>query len=242
MSDEALVKQFANDVYLTKFNRFIDGIDDPDDEDAQTEVLKVCRWASMFAEELELETDDDGKTINWNFLRENDVDFGVVNSLGQTFQLPTDYRKLVVDQRRPLTITHDGTTISRYSVVEPNQITKRVDGDTGDRVTMVGRKLLFSRTFKDYELGGHLIGDGLKSIPRMTTTDASMLTTVPYYELLVLGVAKNATLPGIVEGGLSPSLSQKYADLLAGAKVDNENTSMADEMVEDDFSNVAGVW
>lgn len=242
MDDAALVKQFANDVYLTKFNRFIDGIDDPEDEDAATEVLKVCRWASLYVEELELETDDDGRTINWNFLRENDVDFGTLSVAGQTFELPTGYRKLVVDQRRPLTIGHDGTIISRFSVVEPNQITKRTDGDTGDRVTMVGRKLLFSRPFRDYELGGTLIGDGLKPIPRMTVTDAAMLRTVPYYELLVLGVAKNATLPGIVEGGLSPSLTQKYADLLTGAKTENENSSLADEMVEDDFSNIGGVW
>ena len=246
LTDDQLIKQFVNDVYLTKFNRFVDTLLDAEpDEDAVAEVQKVARWASMFAEELELERDMYGQPINWNFLRDNDVDFGEINTLGQVFTLPTEpvrYRKLAVSPYRPLSIMHDAAVVARFGVVEPDQITKRVDGDLEDRVAVVNRKLIFSRPFRDTELTGHLIGDGMRYIPRMTETDATMLRTVPYYELLVLGVAKNATLPGIVEGGLSPSLTQKYNDLLEGAKLESAETSEGNDMLSEDFGYVAGVF
>jgi hypothetical protein len=199
----------------------------------------------MFCDELELEKDDDGRTINWGFLRDNNVDLGTINTVSQTFTMPTtpiNYRRLVADQRRPLTIQFDTSVVARFGVVEPNQITKRSDEATYDRVTQVGRKLLFSRPFTTNELTGHLIADAQRYIPRLTVTDATMLKTVPYYELLVLGVAKNATLPGIVEGGLSPSLAQKYGDLLDGAKAENHQTGSADDMLYEDFGYIGGVF
>jgi hypothetical protein len=249
MTDDQLIKQFVNDVYLVKFNRFVDTLTDASpDEDAVLEMQKVARWAAMFAEELELETDYEGRIMNWNFLRDNDVDLGVINTTSSSFVLPnvplttTPYRKLVVDYNRPLAVMQGTVRVNTFDVVDPNQITKRREGDTRDRVTTVGNKLIFSRLFRDYELNGHLIADAMRSIPRLTTTDASMLKVVPYYELMVLGVAKNATLPGIVEGGLSPALAQKYSALLDQAKADNENTSVPDDEVYDDYSSIAGVY
>jgi hypothetical protein len=245
LTDVQLIQQFVNDVYLTKFNRFVDNLADSTDEDAVAEIAKVARWASMFCDELELERDDENKPINWSFLRDNDVDLGTINTLGQTFLLPSTpvrYRKLVVAPRRPLSILHDTSVIARFGVVEPDQITKRTDDAVSDRVAVVNRKLIFSRPFRDTELTGHLVGDALRYIPRMTTTDATMLRTVPYYELLVLGVAKNATLPGIVEGGLSPSLTQKYNDLLEGAKAESADTTGMDTMDHEDFGYIGGVY
>jgi hypothetical protein len=246
MTDDQIIKQFVNDVYLTKFNRFVDTLlDASPDEDAVAEIAKVVRWASMFCDELELERDFEGQPVNWSFLRDNSVELATISSTSQVVLLPTTpvrYRKLVVAPNRPVTINFDTSVVASFGVVEPDQITKRTDDDMGDRVAVVNRKLIFSRPFKTTEFTGKLVGDALRYIPRLTTSDATMLRTVPYYELLVLGVAKNATLPGIVEGGLSPSMTQKYNDLLEGAKAESAVTSELNEMRSENFGYIGGVW
>lgn len=248
MTDDQKIKQFVNDVYLAKFNRFVDTLlDATPDADALAEIQKVVRWVAMFCDELEMERDSDGRIINWNFLRYNDIDLGTIATVGQQFTLAATYRKLVVNANRPLTITQDGTAVARFKVVDPDQQTKRDDTWTGDRVTQLRNQILFSRLFKTTEVGGHVIADVLKPITRPTytnptTLNVAFLTEVPYYELLVLGVAKNATLPGIVEGGLAPTMNQKYNDLLDGAKADSANTSIADDAWDEaDFGYIAGI-
>lgn len=241
MNDDQKIKQFVNDVYLTKFNRFVDTLlDASPDADALAEIDKVARWATMWGNELLLERDYEGRLINWKFLRYNDIDLGTIATVGQTFTLSATYKRLVVSDQRPVTITQDGATIARFAVVDPNQQTKRADNWTGDRVSQVRTNLLFSRLFRTYEVGGHIIADVLKPLPALTKTSAAFIDTIPeeYYELAVLGVAKNASLPGIVEGGLSPSFAQKYADLLDGAKADNQNTSEVDDGTTDDYGYI----
>lgn len=256
MTDEQLLKQFANQVYLTKFNRFIDGVDftasTPTDADALNEIQKVIMWANLWADELELETDYEGRPMDWRFLRENDVDFGVIagvaNSGASAISIPAGYRRLVYRANRPLTILQDTARISTWKVVDPDQQTKRDDTWTGPRVTSLNGKLIFSRLFDSGEVGGHIFADLMKPITPMSYTpgvsvNVDMLKAIPHKQLIVLGTAKNSTLPGIVEGGLTPALTQKYGDLMEGAKAASANTSIADDAWdEEDFGNVGGIW
>lgn len=242
---DARIKQFVNDVYLTKFNRFVDTLTDTSpDADALSEAEKVARWATMWTNELFLERDNEGRLINWKFLRYNNVDIATIATVNQAIIVPTGYKRLVISDQRPVTITHDGTVVARFATVDPNQQTKRVDNWTGDRVTQLRNELYFSRNFYDTELTGHIIADLLKMMPAFTTASTAFLDALPeeYYELAVLGVAKNATLPGIVEGGLSPSFAQKYGDLLEGAKADNQNTSEVDDGTGDDYGYIGGIY
>lgn len=252
MTDEQLLKQFANQVYLTKFNRFIDGVDTtattPTDADALIEIQKVIMWANLWADELELERDYEGRPMDWRFLRDNDVDCGTIASVNNTgasaIPVPTGYRRLVYRANRPLTIMQDTARISTWKVVDPNQQTKRDDTWTGPRVTSLNGKFIFSRLFNTGEVAGHIIADLIKPVTRMSyvpgvSVNVDMLKTIPHQQLVVLGVAKNATLPGIVEGGLTPSLTQKYADLMDGAKAASANTSIADDAWdEEDFGYI----
>lgn len=242
MTPQQLMDQFVQDVYLTRYNRFIDSLTD---EDGLVEVNKTYRWTNMFLDEIERETDNDGRTMKWRWARRNDVDLGTILASNTAFNLPAASKWLLVDENRPVTITQAGITVSHFDVVDPSQITKRNDMASDDRVTQIKNALIFSRAFKTFEIGGHVIGDVIDLLPRITvadpTTSATLLSTIPY-ELLVLGVAKNATLPDIVQGGLSPSFAQKYSDLLTQEKLNNENSSTADQYVGDDLGYIGGVF
>lgn len=249
MTDEQKIQKFTQDVFLTRFNRFVDNIPTSfatvvsvTDTDALEEIAKTIAWTNMFLDELENETDTDGRPINWSFVREDGVELGEVFEGMTDLELDDDMLRLVVDEERPLTIEFDGTPVSTWEVVGPNQVTKRPIPAQTDRVSVVNRTIIFSRAFNDTEIGGTIVGDVINNIPRLTTTDATTIDTVVPYQLLVLGVAKNATLPDIVQGGLSPSFVQKYADLLEGVKSANQNSSSANELVKDDLSYIGGIF
>lgn len=240
MTDEQRIAEFVQDLYLTRFNRVLDSTS-TSDTDYVAERDKVIRWANMFADELEQETDFSGQPMNWNFLRDDNHDLGEILTTTTVFPLPTGVLRLVIDEDRPVTIVHDGAIVARFEVVDANQITRRTDS-TDDRVTVVGGNLVFSRNFKDYEIGGHVYADVINSIPRLTSTDSGLIETVKPYQLLILGVAKNATLPDIVQGGLSPSFAQKYGDLLELTKINNNASSTADTYVGDDYGSIGGIY
>ena len=155
------------------------------------------------------------------------------------FPLPTGVRKLVVDEDRPVTLSFAGLVISHFDVVDADQITKREGMTSEDRVVKIRSNLIFSRLFTTSELGSTVIADTISSLARVAD-DATfaVLTQVKPYTLLVLGVAKNMTLPDIIQGGLSPSFAQKYADLLDKAKAENRSTTVGDMMIYDDFSDI----
>lgn len=256
MTEEQKIQKLTQDVYLTRFNRFVDGIpttfggdeEAVTDTDALEEITKTVAWTNMWIDELERETDTNGTPINWGFAREDGAELGTVTDGMTELELDDDILRPVYDENRPLTISFDGTVVSHWEVVAPNQITKRSDRSTSDRVTFVNRKLIFSRAFKDTEVGGTVVADVINSIPRLVhdtsndIVDASMLDIVTPYQLIVLGVAKNATLPDIVQGGLSPSFVQRYGDLLQVVKQDNQNSSTADDLVKDDLGYIGGVY
>ena len=79
-------------------------------------------------------------------------------------------------------------------------------------------------------------------LPKLSETDVTLLDTVDPVQLIVLGVIKNQTLPDVVQGGLTPSFTQKYADLLAATKLENDWSSEPASNVGEDLGFVRGVW
>lgn len=239
MTRQERVEQFVQDVYLVRFNRRISNIASTGGQEEVAKTLSFCR---MFRHELESEKNLDGTPINWSFARTNDNTFGTINSASQIFSLPDDVRRLVVDEDRPLVLMFDGTIISKFDVVEANQITRRrIDPSIDDRVAVVRNSLVFSRNFKDYEIGATVMADTIEKFPELTLTNTDLLDMVPY-QLLVLGTAKNSVRPDIVQGGLTPSFVQQYADELDKAIAENNATSGADSAVYEDFSGIRGVF
>lgn len=238
MTNEERVNQFVKDVYLVRFNRPIDLTT----TGGQTEIEKTLSFARMFLGEIESEKNPDGTPINWNWARENDQDLGEINTAGQLFTLPATVRRIVVDEDRPLVLMYDGSIISKFDVVEANQITRRrLDPVNEDRVATVKGKLVFSRQFKDYEIGASVMTDVIEKLTPLSVADVSVLDQVPY-QLLVLGTAKNSVRPDIVQGGLAPSFIEQYADELDKAISENNATTTADSAVYDDFSGIGGVY
>ena len=238
MTNEELVNQFVKDVYLVRFNRPIDLTT----TGGQTEIEKTLSFCRMFLNEIESEKNPDGTPINWSWARTNDQDLGTIASASQVFTLPTDVRRLVTDEDRPLVLMYDGTIITKFDVVEPNQITRRrLDPAITERVATVKRSLVFSRQFKDYEIGATVISDVIEKLTPLSVDDVSVLSQVPY-QLLVLGPAKNSVRPDIVQGGLAPSFIEQYADELDKAIAENNATTTADSAVYEDFSDIGGVY
>lgn len=240
MTDQEKLEQFVKDVYLVRFNRIIDltttgGI---------AEIAKTLSFARMFLNEIESEKNLDGTPINWEWTRTNDRSLGTIATPGQIFTLPVGVRRIVVDEDRPLVLMYDGAIISKFDTVEANQITRRrLDPSTDDRVASVKRSLVFSRQFKDYEIGAEVVTDTIDKLTPMTSSpvNVSLLDIIPY-QLLVLGTAKNSVRPDIVQGGLAPSFIEQYADELDKAIAENNATSVADSAVRDDFSGIGGVY
>lgn len=241
MTDQQLLEQFVKDVYLVRFNRDIDLTT----SGGQKEITKTLSFARMFLNEIESEKNPDGSPVNWLWTRTNDNVFGTIATPSQIFTLPTTVRRLVVDEDRPLVLMYDGSIISKFEVVEANQITRRrLDPSTEDRVAVVKRSLVFSRPFKDFEVGAEVMADTIDKLVPITTgspPDVSLLDIIPY-QLLVLGTAKNSIRPDIVQGGLAPSFIEQYADELEKAIAENNATTTADEAVRDDFSSIGGVY
>lgn len=238
MTNQELVDQFVKDVYLVRFNRPIDLTT----TGGQTEVEKTLSFCRMFLKEIESEKNPDGSPINWSWARTNDQDLGTIASASQVFTLPTDVRRLVVDEDRPLVLMYDGTIITKFDVVEPNQITRRrLDPAITERVATVRRSLVFSRQFKDYEIGATVMADVIEKLTPLSVDDVSVLDQVPY-QLLVLGTAKNSVRPDIVQGGLAPSFIEQYADELDKAIAENNATTSGDSAVYEDFSDIGGVF
>lgn len=236
MTPQQRLDQFIQDVYLTRYNRRLESLTDTD---GLEEVVKTIRWTNTFLQEFEKEAD-------WQFVRDDDKEIATIASAIQVISRPSDVRKLVVDEDRPVIITSaDGTIISRFEVVEPNQITRRANWPTPERVTVVGNKIVFSRSFTTNEIGAKIYADTISRIPPLVQTPvdvAPLDTMTDHYQLLVLGVAKNATLPDIVQGGLSPSFVQKYGDELLKAIAENNVSAVGDEVVTEDLSSIGGIY
>lgn len=223
----------AQSIYLAKNGRY----NDVEDGTELTEFLEqTVDWINQFRQELELEAE-------WNYLRTNRNLIATISDVDiQTYPLPTDVRTVVTSPYRDVVIENDGTVISTFTMVNPNQISNPADPYTGDRATVINGNLILSRKLKETELGGELRADTIAYMPLLTMDDSTLLTLVKPQQLIVLGVAKNATLPDIVQGGISPSLTQKYNDLLQKAVGANNATAEALEVPTENFNFVRGVW
>jgi len=234
MTTQERLEKFAQKVYLTRYGRYIDDIDDTD---GQVDVEKTIDWTNMFVEELELEAD-------WNYVTRLEVELGTIDDANTRLELPDESRKLVVSEYRPLVIKQDGAVVSQWEVVDPKNLTVYNRYSTTDqRVTWASDgEIIFSRPLTEFEIGGTAYADVVDKFPELTATNVDLLDLVKPQALLIQGAAKNATLPDIVQGGLSPSFTQKYNDLLEKAVAENNARAASTPVYTDDFSNITGVY
>lgn len=239
---------FAQDIYLLVKGR---DFDDIAGEDGQTFLTRTARWCNMFVDELETETGPDGKPVDWWFARSTGLALGTVPTTGQSVSLPSSVSRLTTDEERYVQITKNGLVQSNWLVVNPKDISSKSERNRVDMCAVVGGNLIFSRAFTTDEIGGAVTGDAITKLPRIgystnptgqvIANNVKLFTTVQPFLLLKLGVAKNVTLPDIVQGKLSPSYAQKFADLLQGAIARSMASAAAPVMPRDSFSNIRGV-
>jgi hypothetical protein len=232
MNDQERIEKLAQSAYLAVTGKYNNA-----SGSSLTEFInRTIDWANQLADELQLEAD-------WNYLRTNDFNLGTVNApTQQTVLLPDSVRKLVISPYRDLVLSFDGSIIARFKTVMPNQITDPNNPETQDRVTVVNRTLIFSRPFTETEVGASMLADVIAPMPELALDDTELLDTVTPYQLLVLGLAKNMTLPDLVRGGTSPSFVQKYNKLLRQAVAENNATAAAMDADRESLSFVSGVW
>lgn len=238
MSPTDQLNAFANSIYLTIKNRYFDEIES---EDGQLYVSQVMDWTNMFVDELKNEIDSSGQVVDWWFLRESNYELGTATEGEASISTPKAIDRLLTDEMRYVQILQDGIVISNWAVVHPKDISSKTDRIREDMCAVVGSNIVFSRAFKDTEEGGTIQGDVVLDLPLLTANNVKLLTLVKPKLLLILGVAKNSTLPDIVQGGLSPSYSQKFDALLAGAVARSNASSVAATAVRENFSHIRGV-
>jgi hypothetical protein len=226
------ITNLAQSIYLAKNNRY----NDVEDDELTAFLDQTMDWVNQYTQELELEAD-------WNYLRTNrNLIATIADPTITTYALPTTVRSLVVSPYRDVVIESGGIIISHFTMVNPNQISDPADPSIENRATVINRNLILSRQLTTQELGGELRADTIDFMPQLLIDDVTLLELVKPVQLIVLGVAKNATLPDIVQGGISPSLTQKYADLLQKAVAANNATAEAFDVPTENFNFIRGVW
>lgn len=232
--NETLIYQLGQKINLTRKGSYSD-VTGPE----LTSLLDMTIDATnLYLDELELEAD-------WLWVRENNYDLGTVFSAGEdSFDLPDEVLRVVRSPYRDLTITNTaGEVVSTFRFVAPNQIhdpSERTKQQ--DRVTVVNGTIIFSRALNDNEVGGTAAVDVVLSMPRLSRDDVSILDMVNPLQLIVLGVAKNLSLPDLVRGNISPSLLQRYNDILKKAKDMNDESTELDITIRDDMSYIQGIY
>lgn len=236
---------FANSVRLLVKNRYIDGITTTD---GKLLVAQTVDWLNQLIDELEAETKPDGTPVDWSWVRQNGFTLGTASQGAASISLPTSVNNLITEPNRYVQVLQDGTAVSNWAVVHPSRISSKTDRITEDMCALVGGSIVFSRTFRDTEDNGTIVGDITTPLPRVTLnpqgnpTNVKILTTVKPKQLLILGVAKNATLPDIVQGGLSPSYVQKYNDMLSGVIAREVASSLSRSASYDDYGYIGGIY
>lgn len=229
---------FAQSVHRAIKNRKYDDILG---DDGLQFLEQIVDFTNQFIDELEFETNPDGSPIDWNWVRQLGYTLGKAKTGLASIDLDTDINNLIAGENRYVQILQGGLVVSNWAVVAPDNISNQRNRITQDMVTIVNGQIVFSRVLRDTENNGTIIGDVTLPIPRISFTNQDVLTTVKPRQLLVLGVAKNGTLPDIVQGKLSPSYAQKFKDLLDGAIARNSASALADLAVRDDYAYITGV-
>ena len=73
MTNEEQIQEFTQQVYLTIYGR---RISDFTNNSGVDQIAKTLLWCNLYLDELEKERDNEGRPINWNYLRENDTEIG----------------------------------------------------------------------------------------------------------------------------------------------------------------------
>jgi len=233
------IQELAQDVYSS-----INGAENDDtDEDLILFQNSFIRAFNLWVNEYETEA-------YWKVARVIDYELATVdNTTTFTFDLPAIYRTPIFDQNKELKVVlDDGTIISRFSLVDPDQ--RRVDYENlrPDRATFLengrngGGKVVLSRPLTEEELGAKLVLDVVKKFPKLTRDDATVLDWIYNNQIAVLGIAKNQTLADVTKVTLSPSFTQRYTNELNKAMNINNTSTEIDMMVVDDFSTIGGTW
>lgn len=248
MSPTDQFQAFANKVYMLIKNR---RYDDFTSDDGQTFLEMMVDWANMFIDELELELNPDGTPIDWIWVQQLAQTLGTATTGAASVAFDTkNYNNLIAGENRYVQILQDSTPVANFAVVAPGDISNISDRVTEDMCTLVGGNIVFSRPFRDTENNGTIVGDVTGYIPRFTystangkfvATNIKALSVIKPQTLLTLGVAKNESLPDIVQGKLSPSYVQKFNDMLANAIARSNASSRSGTVQRDNFSFISGV-
>lgn len=210
--------------------------------DATTFVNNYIRAFNMWCQEYETEA-------YWNVARVNDFVLGTIaNTTDFSFALDSDYRTPVFDQNKYLKFElDDGTIISKFKMVDPNQ--RQNDDSYGrkQRATFVpsadgGGTIVLSRAPTEEEVGATMVLDVVLKFPPLTRTDSTVLTWIYNNNIATLGISKNVTLSDVTKIALSPSFAQKYSNELNKALNINAASTDIDEMQGDDYSNIGGIF
>lgn len=236
MTNDQRITALAQDIYIARHNQ-TNSVTGSDLLDFENQTIS---WINQYIPEFE-------KEANWNISRTNDdPSLGVIpNGTTISYALPATIRKLIMNPHRDLTIRQDSTIITTFRLVSPNQTIDPNDHDIRNRATVVNRKVIFSRPLNSTEIGGMIVADTIAWIPRLSISTVVLLDILDMYpdirQLFVLGVLKNQVLPDIVQGGLTPSFTQKYADLLQLCIADNNESADSDYTDYEDLGYIRGI-
>lgn len=227
------ITDLAQDVYYT-----VNGVVNDDTGDDLTQFQDdFIRAFNLWKDEFETEA-------YWAKLRVDDYTLATIaDTTTYSFTLPDDYRTPVINQNKWLKVVlNDGTVISKFKMVDPNQ--RQVDDswEHPDRAAFVGRNVVLSRAPKDTEVGATLVLDVVEYLPPLTRTDDDAIALLPNKQLAVLGVAKNTSLSNVVKIALSPSFAQKYNNELQKAIAENNLSTEIDDMQRDNYGYINGIW
>lgn len=244
MAYSQAIADFAQSVRLTTHGRYYSNLES---DGGQRYISQVVTQANLSMDELENVVDAAGRPVYWNWMRRQNYPLGTALTGESDVDLDDGILTLIYAQDRKLLVTVDDEVVSRWTLVDASQINNSsVWNSQGDLVAQVDGSLIFNRPFKEKESNGVITADVVLSLPRLDEVDGTSnndeaLSLIKPLQLLVLCIAKNMTLPDIVQGGLSPSFVQKYNDLLQATILRNGVTNISDTMERDDFSYIGGV-
>lgn len=239
MTPQAQINALAQSVYLRIKNRIYDDITSPD---GQLFVANIIDFANGYIDELENETSPNGDALDWKWMMQLGYTLGTAAVNTASITLPSAINNVLADSDRYIQVQQGGITVSNWLLVSPNDITTNTARITENMCAVTGSTLSFSRLFNAQEDQGTIIGDVTLPFPRLSMTNAKVINIIKPRELLVLGIAKNAALPDIVKGSLTPSFVQKYQQLLGNAISRNASSSQADTITTDDYGYVRGIY
>lgn len=146
--------------------------DDLYTDEIENDIDALIDMVNLWASEFELEAD-------WQFLRENDAKIGTIQDKNNIVEIEVPrIRKLVSSQYRQIKLYQDDALISVWDFVEPNLINQAFKDEVGQRATIVNNKVVFSREFKDYEIGADVRADIIKHCPTLSREDTCLLELI----------------------------------------------------------------